>query len=170
VPICSDPADEAEWKAQSNNGLDVPSQLYSLGSLRQGSDESNPVIFPGDIIVVQEALPVFVVGEVNATGKVLLPEGGMSLAQAIAQVGGVRTGVKTRDIKIYRLKPNSKDRDIIAINYDHVRQGKVKDVMLEPYDIVEVDKAKKGIGDILLGILTKGGEGVLNTLPVRVLY
>ncbi len=168
LPICSDPAEEAEWKAESNNGLDVPSRLYSLGSLRQGNEQSNPVIFPGDIIVVQEALPIFVVGEVNATGKVLLPEGGMSLAQAIAQVGGVRTGVKTKDIKIYRLKQNSKDRDIIAINYDHVRQGKVKDVMLEPYDIVEVDKAKKGFGEILLDIATGGAKNALNYLPVRV--
>lgn len=170
APICSNPEAEAEWKAESNNGLDVPSRLYSLGSLRQGSDESNPVVFPGDIIVVQEALPIFVVGEVNATGKVLLPEGGLSMTEAIARVGGVRPGVKTRDIKIYRLKPNSKDREIIAVNYDHVRQEKVRDVMLEPYDIVEVDKAKKGIGDILLGIVMKGGEGVINTLPVRVLY
>jgi polysaccharide biosynthesis/export protein len=169
APICSDPAAEAEWKAESNNGLDVPSRLYSLGSLRQGSDQSNPLVFPGDIIVVQEALPVFVVGEVNATGKLLLPEGGLPMTEAIARVGGVRPGVKTRDIKIYRLKPNSKDRDVIAVNYDHVKQGKVKDVMLEPYDIVEVDKAKKGIGDILLDIVTKGGEGVLNTLPIRVL-
>ena len=169
VPICSDPADEAEWKAESNNGLDVPSRLYSLGSLRQGSDQSNPVIFPGDIIVVQEALPVFVVGEVNATGKVLLPEGGLSLAQAIANVGGVRRDVKTKNIKIYRLKPNSKDRDIITVNFDHVRQNKVKDIMLEPYDIVEVDKAKKGIGEIVLDIVTKGGQNALNYLPVRVL-
>ena len=168
VPICSDPTDEAEWKAQSNNGLDVPSQLYSLGSLRQGSDQSNPVIFPGDIIVVQEALPVFVVGEVNATGTVLLPEGGLSLAQAIANVGGVRRDVKTKNIKIYRLKPNSKDRDIITVNFDHVRQGKVKDVMLEPYDIVEVDKAKKGFGEILLDIATGGAKNALNYLPVRV--
>lgn len=169
LPICSDPADVAEWKAESNNGLDVPSRLYSLGSLRQGNEQSNPVIFPGDIIVVQEALPVFVVGEVNATGKVLLPEGGLSLAQAIANVGGVRRDVKTKMIKIYRLKPNSKDRDIISVNFDHVRQNKVKDVMLEPYDIVEVDKAKKGIGEIVLDIVTKGGQNALNYLPVRVL-
>ncbi len=169
VPICSDPSDEAEWKAQSNNGFDVPSQLYSLGSLRQGSEQSNPVIFPGDIIVVQEALPVFVVGEVNATGKVLLPEGGLALSQAIASVGGVRRDVKTKMIKIYRLKPNSKDRDIIAVNYDQVRQGKVKDIMLEPYDIVEVDKAKKGFGEILLDIATGGVKGIVNTLPIRVL-
>ena len=169
VPICSDPVAEAEWKAESNNGLDVPSRLYSLGSLRQGNEQSNPVIFPGDIIVVQEALPVFVVGEVNATGKVLLPEGGLSLTQAIANVGGVRRDVKTKMIKIYRLKPNSKDRDIISVNYDHVKQNKAKDVMLEPYDIVEVDKAKKGFGEIVLDIVTKGGQNALNYLPVRVL-
>lgn len=168
VPICSDPVDEAEWKAESNNGLDVPSRLYSLGSLRQGNEQSNPEIFPGDIIVVQEALPVFVVGEVNATGKVLLPEGGLPLSEAIARVGGVRREAKTKNIKVYRLKPNSKDRDIISVNYNHIREGKQKDLMLEPYDIIEVDKAKKGFGDILLDIATGGIKNLAN-LPITVL-
>jgi polysaccharide biosynthesis/export protein len=168
VPICSDPVAEAEWKVESNNGLDVPSRLYSLGSLRQGNEQSNPEIFPGDIIVVQEALPVFIVGEVTATGKVLLPEGGLPLTEAIARVGGVRREAKTKNIKVYRLKPNSKDRDIISVNYNHIREGKQKDLMLEPYDIIEVDKAKKGFGDILLDIATGGIKNLAN-LPITVL-
>ena len=50
---------------------------------------------------------------------------------------------ETKDIKIYRLKPNSKDREIIAANYDLIRKQQQKDIMLQPYDIVEVDKARK---------------------------
>ncbi|MEJ7699966.1 MAG: hypothetical protein WKF71_10025 [Pyrinomonadaceae bacterium] len=65
--------------------------------------------------------------------------------QALAMVGGVRREAKTKDIKIYRLKANSKDRETISVNYDSIKKGQQKDVMLEPYDIVEVDKAKKSI-------------------------
>ena len=64
-------------------------------------------------------------------------------------VGGVNREAKTKEIKIYRLKENSKDREVIAVNYDLIKKGEQKDVMLEPYDIVEVDKSKKSIGQII---------------------
>jgi hypothetical protein len=93
---------------------------------------------------------------------------------SIAKIGGVRREAKTKDIKIYRLKANSKEREIIAVNYDRIKKGEQKDVMLEPYDIVEVDKSKKSITQLVLetalgiGRTTIGGLG--NALPQRVLY
>src|SRR5688500_10138795 len=51
-PICTDPAAERNW---ATTGLDVPSRMYTLASLRQGREEANPEILPGDIIVVQKA-------------------------------------------------------------------------------------------------------------------
>lgn len=158
----------------SANGADVPSRLYSLSNVRQGREESNPVIYPGDIIVVQKAAPIYITGEVIQPIGIRLPEGGLSLTQALAMVGGVRREAKTKDIKIYRLKANSKDRETIAVNYDSIKKGQQKDVMLEPYDIVEVDKAKKSIGQIVFETLTGAARGVVggfsNSLPQRILY
>jgi polysaccharide export outer membrane protein len=169
-PMCASPAEESDWKAETSDGLDVPSRLYSLNSVKRGNEEANPLINPGDIIVVQEAAPIFIVGEVNSVGKLLLPEGGLPLTQAIAMVGGVKREAKTKDIKIYRLKADSKDREIISVNYDKIKKGEQKDVLLSPNDIVEVDKSKKSIKDILIGVATGGLQTFGSTLPTRVLY
>ena len=143
-PICTGPDSDSDWSA-GTGGLDVPSRMYSLSSLRLGKDEANPVILPGDVIVVQKASPVYITGEVATPQGIYIKEGGLSLSEAIAKIGGVKREAKTKDIKIYRLKPNSKDRDIITANYDQIKKGAQKDILLEPYDIIEVDKAKKSI-------------------------
>ncbi len=173
-PLCSETNTDADWTADSNNGLDVPSRMYSLSSLRQGREEANPIIYPGDVIVVQKASPVYITGEVVAPQGIFLKEGGTSLTEAIAKVNGVRREAKTKDIKIYRLKANSKEREIIAVNYDQIKKGTQKDVMLEPYDIVEVDKAKKSVTQTILELATGAGRTALggfgNALPTRVLY
>lgn len=153
----------------AGNSLDFPFRVYSLGNVQQGSEQSNPVIYPGDIIVVKEALPVFIVGEVIATGKVPLPEGGLPLTQALATVGGVRPEAKTKDIKIYRLRADSKERDVISANYDLIRKGKQKDVMLSPYDIVEVGKAKKSIAQTILEIAIGSARTIGTSLPTTIL-
>lgn len=174
LPMCSDANEENDWREATGNGVDVPSRMYGLTNVLQGRDEANPVIFPGDVIVVQKAAPVYITGEVVASQGIYLKEGGVSLTQAIAMVGGVRREAKTKDIKIYRLKTNSKDREIISVNYDLIKKGTQKDVMLEPYDIVEVDKSKKSVWQIALELATGLGKGgltaVTNGLGTRVLY
>ncbi len=168
-PMCEETYEDGTGNLGIENDSGFPLRVYSLNTVQQGGNAANPVIYPGDIIVVKEALPVFIVGEVGATGKLLMPEGGLPLTQALATVGGVRTGAKTKDIKIYRLKANSKDREVISANYDLIRKGEQKDIMLSPYDIIEVGKAKKGIAQTLLDIAIGAGKTAANSLPVMVL-
>lgn len=169
--MCSE---ESENATLNKSDTDVPSFMYSLSSLKQGREESNPVINPGDIVVVQKASPVYITGEVVQRTGIRLPEGGLSLKQAIAMVGGVNREAKTKEIRIYRLKANSKDRETIAVNYDLINKGTQKDVMLEPYDIVEVDKSKKGIGQVALEIITGAARGSIGSLSsgigTKILY
>ncbi|MDQ3798883.1 MAG: SLBB domain-containing protein [Acidobacteriota bacterium] len=167
-PLCAAPDEVKDWKTQADGGFDVPSRVYTLASLRQGREEANPIIYPGDIIVVQKARSVFIVGEVNAVGEFPITEGGLPLSEAIARAGGVRREAKTKNVTIRRLKANSKDREIISVNYDSIKKGQQKDVMLEPYDIVEVDKSKKSIGEVLLGLAMRGAETVTTSVPVRI--
>ena len=173
-PICPDSNQKEVWMAESNNGTDVPPRLYSLSNLRLGREEANPIIYPGDVIVVQKASPVYITGEVLTPQGIYLKEGGTSLTEAIAKIGGVNRQAKTKDIKIYRLKANSKEREIIAVNYDLIKKGTQKDIMLEPYDIVEVDKTKKSIAQIGLELLTGAGRqglsAVTSGLGTRILY
>ncbi len=172
-PICTETVENSDWR-EGDDQLDVPSRMYSLSALRLGKDEANPEIFPGDVIVVQKAAPVYITGEVITPQGIYLKEGGLSLSEAIAKIGGVRREAKTKDIKIYRLKSGSKDREIISANYDLIRSGEQKDIMLEPYDIVEVDKAKKSIAQTILDIAVGASRSAIggfgNALPTRVLY
>lgn len=173
-PLCSDAQIEKDWRESTANGLDVPSQMYSLTSLLQGRDEANPVIFPGDVIVVLKAAPVYITGEVRQPVGLYLKEGGLSLMQAISMVGGVNPQAKVKDIKIYRLKPNSKEREVISANLDLIKDGKQKDQMLAPYDIIEVNKSKKKIWEIALELATGTGKTAMNALSgglgSRILY
>lgn len=156
-PICGEPSEIAEWKAQAANTQDIPSSRYSLSSIKQGNEASNPIIYPGDIILVERAKPVYLVGEVKNPQGVYIKENGLSLMEAITLVGGVNREAKTKDIKIYRLKENSKERTEIAVNYDVLRK-EGRQIMLEPYDIIEVDKTKKSIAQIILDIATNAGK------------
>jgi protein involved in polysaccharide export with SLBB domain len=164
-PICTDATVEAAWKSSTAPGLDVPSQIYSLAALRQGREEANPEIMPGDIIVVPKAAPVYVTGEVVKPGEMDMPEGGLPLTQAIAMASGISREAKTKNIKIYRRKQGAPQPEVIAVNYDLIRKGQEKDPMLEPFDIVVVDKAKKSIGDILIDTLTNAPNRIPIPIP-----
>jgi polysaccharide export outer membrane protein len=169
-PICADDDIDADWKATTGDATDVPSRMYSLAAVKLGKDEANPVIYPGDVIVVHKAAPVYITGEVNSSQGIFLKEGGTSLTEAIAKVGGVRQGAKTKNVKIYRLKEGSKDREIVAVNLDQIKAGHQKDVMLAPYDIVEVDKAKDGIGKTILSLALGSAKQVASTLSGGIGY
>jgi len=160
--LCADPNEVNDWKTEAGNGLDVPSRIYSLSRVRQGKDESNPLIYPGDIIVVQKAAPVYIVGEILRPGEMTIPEGGLPLMQAIAMASGISREAKTKNIKIYRRKEGSTQPEIIMVNYDQIKKGTQKDVILQPFDIVEVDKSKKKLTDYLIDFAI----GIPNRLPI----
>jgi polysaccharide export outer membrane protein len=163
-PLCSEAPVDKEWKVENTGGLDVPSRLYNLADLRQGREEANPEIFPGDIIVVQKAAPVYVVGEVVRPGEMSIPDGGLPLTQAIAMASGITREAKTKEVKVYRRKPGSPKPEVITASYQLIKKGEEKDVMLEPFDIVEVGKAQKSISDILLEVVT----GLPNRIPIPI--
>lgn len=159
-----------DWMADAEINSGVPSRQYSLTALRSGSEAANPMIYPGDLIVVQKANPVYVIGEVNALREIPLTGNGLSLSEAIAQSGGFSRQAKTKEVTIRRLKANSKDREVIAVNYDQIKKGTQKDIVLQPYDIVEVDKAKKSVAQVVLEIATGSVKNAANILPQAVLY
>ncbi len=166
TPMCSELLQADDWRTENKDGVNIPSRVYSIGSLRQGSSESNPEVFPGDIIVVKQAAPFYVVGEVLRPGEMPLPEAGLPLTQAIAMASGITREAKTKDVKIYRRKEGSTQPEILIANYDLIKKGQQKDLILQPYDIIEVGKAKKKIGDVLLDIATGGARSLVNTVPV----
>ncbi len=157
--MCSEEKEE-DWKTLAENGVGFPSRLYSLGSLRN----VNPEIFPGDIIDVQKAAVVYVIGEVTKPGEVQIQEDGLRLLQALAMAGGTTREARKKELTIIRRKEGSAQPEVIAVNYDTIKKGQKEDMILQPNDIVEVGKAKKSFGDILFETIT----GLPGRVPIPI--
>lgn len=171
-PVCTSSAEEeAFWKNEMTLSADVPSRLYSYTSIKQGSIESNPIVYPGDLIVARKAPPVYVIGEVMALREITISENGLSLMEAVAQAGGFSREAKKKEITIQRVNPNSKEKkEFIKVNYELIRKGEQKDVMLQPNDIIVVDKTKKSVAQTILEIATGSVKNFTNVLPQTILY
>jgi polysaccharide biosynthesis/export protein len=161
-PLCGDTTQSEEWKVAADSGLGAPSRTYSISSLKQGREGANPEIFAGDVILVHKASPVYVVGEVVRPGELNIPEGGLPLTQAIAMASGPTRDAKKKTLRVYRRKAGSAQPEVIEVNYDQIKKGQENELMLQPFDIVEVGKSKKSVGDILLETLT----GLPGRIPI----
>jgi polysaccharide export outer membrane protein len=152
---------------------DIRYDLYSLSDLKLGKPDANPVIHPGDIIIVPEASPVYVTGAVRAPNSLYLRDG-MSLMTAIAMVGGLTPEAKGDAITIWRKQAGSVEPKKIVVNFNDIKKEKSKDVPLQAYDIIDVKdnsrSLKNSLADMLRGGATSGVMGTMAGLPYRILY
>lgn len=173
--MCPEPGEELE--AQPIDGTKIPLQIVKISELRAGKIEANPIIRPGDYILVTEAEPVYITGAVFSPQGVFLREQ-LTLSRAMAMVGGTRKEAKLSDVKIYRQKAGSTEQDIIHVDYAAIKKNQKPDVVLMPYDVIEVEEAgilsPQRIGTTLLGAVTGGLSGAISTtgtyLPTRIIY
>ena len=172
-PACST-EESANWRSNPNDPLDVPYRTFSLAGMAKGGEDVNPVIYPGDVIIVEKAAPVYITGEVLAPGGIYLKEAGLTLTQAIGKIGGFRREAKTKDIRIQRKKANSNEIEFISVNYDLIKAKQQPDVVLQPNDIVEVDVKKDSLGVSLfkfaIGLAKAGATAASTGGGYRVLY
>jgi polysaccharide export outer membrane protein len=136
--MCPQPGEEAE--AAPIDGSRIPLEIVKIADLKAGKPEGNPFIRPGDYVIVTEAEPVYI------TGSVLNPQGiyardQLTLSLALAMVGGVRKEAKVSEVRIHRLKPNSTERETISVDLAAIKKSKKADVLLRPFDWVEVPEA-----------------------------
>jgi polysaccharide export outer membrane protein len=173
--MCPEPGEEAE--SRPIDGTKIPLQIVKIADLRSGNVEANPIIRPGDYVLVTEAEPIYITGSVVSPSGVYLREN-LMLSRALAMVGGTRKEAKTTDVRIYRQKPGSSEQQIIHVDYAAIKKNEKPDVPLMAYDVIEVPEASpfssQRIGATVVGALTTGvTAGISSTgsyLPTRVLY
>jgi polysaccharide export outer membrane protein len=173
--MCPEPGEEAE--ARPIDGTKIPLQIVKISDLRSGNVEANPIIRPGDYVLVTEAEPIYITGSVVSPSGIYLREN-LTLSRALAMVGGTKKEAKTADVKIYRQKPGSSEQEIIRVDYAAIKKNEKPDVTLMAYDVIEVPEAgafsSQRIGTTLLGALSTGvTAGISSTgtyLPTRILY
>src|SRR6185503_7280064 len=97
--MCPGPGEEKD--AAPIDGTRIPLELVKISELRAGKLEANPVIRPGDYVLVTEAEPIYITGSVVSPAGIYLREG-LMLSRALAMVGGARKEAKLNEVKIYR--------------------------------------------------------------------
>ena len=93
---------------------------------------------PGDIVSILSADMVYVYGNVNEPGQILVRDP-ITLTQAIASSRGIKSASENT-VRILRQKPDSLEREDIPFNLKDIENGRAKDPYLEPNDIVAVSK------------------------------
>lgn len=169
--MCPEPGEEAE--AAPIDGTKIPLQIVKIADLKAGKPDANPLIRPGDYIIVTEAEPVYVTGSVVSPQGVYMRDK-LTLTLALAMVGGVKKEAKTNDVRIIRQKPGSQEQETIRVDLAAIRKNEKPDVLLQAYDVVEVGEASPfssgRIGSTFLGFITGGAQSAFTTMPLRVLY
>ena len=173
--MCPEAGEEKE--AAPIDGTRIPLQIIKIAELRAGKLEANPVIRPGDYVLVTEAEPIYITGSVVSPAGIYLREG-LMLSRALAMVGGARKEAKLNEVKIYRQIAGSANQEVITVDVAAIRKNQKPDVALQAYDVIEVPEAgmfsSSRIGQTLVGALTGGlSSAITNTgmyLPSRVIY
>jgi polysaccharide export outer membrane protein len=176
--MCPEPED-AEVAAASVDSVratdptQVSYDIYSVRDLKEGRKEANPLIRPGDIIIVTEAKPVYVTGAVRMPTSLYLQQG-MQLKQALAMVGGLTPQAKAGEIVIWRRQKGTSEPQKLVVNYNDIKKEKAKDIDLQPYDIIAVDDNSGSFKAILRGMVMGGvNTGIMNSgavLTSRIIY
>ena len=173
--MCPEPGEESE--AAPIDGTRIPLQIVKISDLRAGKIEANPVIRPGDYVLVTEAEPVYITGSVMSPGGIFLRDQ-LMLSRALAMVGGARKEAKLTEVRIFRQIPGSANQEVLTVDVAAIRKNQKPDVLLQAYDVIEVPEAgmfsSQRIGSTLMGAVTGGLSSAISTtgtfLPSRVIY
>jgi len=173
--MCPEAGEEAE--AAPIDGTKIPLQIVKISELRSGRPEANPVIRPGDYVLVTEAEPVYITGAVLSPGGIYLRDQ-LMLSRALAMVGGARKEAKLNDVRVYRQVPGSANQEVLHVDVAAIKKNQIPDFVLQAYDVIEVSESgmfsSSRIGQTLVGALTGGLSGAISTtgtyLPSRIIY
>lgn len=173
--MCPEPGEEAE--AAPIDPTKIPLQIVKISELKSGKIEANPVIRPGDYVLVTEGEPVYITGSVVAPQGVYMREQ-LTLSRAMAMVGGARKEAKLDDVHVYRQKPGSIEQEVIKVDYAAIRKNQKPDFLLQAFDVVDVPEAgmfsKGRIGSTLVSAVSGSLQNVFSSvgysLPTKVLY
>lgn len=158
--MCPEPGQEAE--GMPINGTAIPLQIVRISDLLNGS--TNPVIRSGDLVLVTEAEPVYITGSVVSPGSIMMRDN-LTLSRALAMVGGTRKEAKVSEVRIYRQIPGSLNQEVLKVNFGAIKKNETTDVLLKPYDVIDVSENGIGLIDVLTGIFM---TGVRNSVPLPV--
>ncbi len=116
--------------------------------LRQGDMRLNLVLEPRDVVyipdaeqggVVSNSITVF--GEVKRPGPIEMPEGGMTIVDAIAEAGGFAQWAAPSRTRVLRMQEG--EERTIVVNVNAIMRGKLsQNILLKPNDVIVVPERR----------------------------
>lgn len=119
----------------------------ALDQTLKGETKANPYVQAGDIITIDEAIApekAYIIGNIKTPREIVLDDT-ITLTKAIAMAGGVSQGAKIKKILIRRQDPKTLDKTEIPVNLEDINDGKQKDIILQPNDIVDIPGPKPSL-------------------------
>lgn len=109
-----------------------------LNELTRGDHpDQNIYLRPHDVISVDKADIVYVIGEVKkAGGFALASREKVSVLEALALAEGLTPAAGAKNARILRKDPEGPNRNEIAVNVHRILQGQAPDMALQPDDIL----------------------------------
>jgi polysaccharide export outer membrane protein len=133
--------------------------------MNSGESRFNVLVYPGDIVTVNRAGLVYVLGDVRKPGGfVLRNSDSISVLQALALAEGFTPTASKGQARIIRTAEGTQQRQEIPIDLGKVMAGKTEDPMLQPQDVVFVPKSGGKLA------IFRSAEMILSTLPGALIY
>ncbi len=133
-----------------------PVNLVLVQNTSALSSQQNPVILPGDTVVIGKAGVIYILGAVAKPGGYLIDNNEhLSLLQAVTLAGGWATTASLSQVRLVRKVPEG--REEIKLDLKHITYGRQADITVSNNDILFVPSsvlktfAYQGIGTILIG-------------------
>jgi polysaccharide export outer membrane protein len=160
--MCPEPGDLIQ-RASATFSTEAQMHTYKLREL--GSESGDPFIRPGDVVVVSEGEPVYITGAVVAPQPIFMKDQ-LTLGRAIAMAGGAQRLANTGEVHIYRTKDGLIGQEDLKFNYEAIRKGREKDVLLQPHDIIDVRQSGVMSAKSWKDLIVNMGKGTLG-MPLQ---
>jgi|HubBroStandDraft_1064217.scaffolds.fasta_scaffold02786_3 polysaccharide export outer membrane protein len=136
---------------------------YLLSNKSALALNNNPMVLPGDIVVVPTIDVVYVLGDVMKPGgyPMATNDGKLSLMEAIGLAGSQLPNAVPSSTHLIRKRPDGSYADM-SINLSKMEKGEINDIQLQPDDIVYVPFSYlRNMGASLGGMITAAASATI---------
>jgi polysaccharide export outer membrane protein len=126
--------------------------------------QTSVLVYPGDTVMVPKAGIVYVLGDVNRPGGIVMDNNSteLTLLQALARAGGVSRTAKQGHAKLLRKDATGYHETQLSLG--EIQKGKQQDIALAPGDVLYVPFS------YAKNIAVSGSSGIISSLSSAAVY